>query len=64
GAIRYLKEIGKWTPEREAMNQKRLQHQADLKKLWDATMNEALEKKMKSKKYPAFWLKKRAEAGF
>lgn len=64
GAIRYLKEIGKWTPEREAMNQKRLQHQADLKKLWDATMDEALEKKMKSKKYPAFWLKKRAEAGF
>lgn len=64
GAIRYLKEIGKWTPEREGMNQKRLQHQADLKKLWDATMDEALEKKMKSKKYPAFWLKKRAEAGF
>ena len=64
GAIRYLKEIGKWTPEREGMNQKRLQHQADLKKLWDATMDEALEKKMKSKKYQAFWLKKRAEAGF
>jgi TRAP transporter TAXI family solute receptor len=64
GAIRYLKEIGKWTPEWEAKNQERLKHQADLKKLWDATMDEALENKMKSKKFPAFWLKKRSEAGF
>jgi TRAP transporter TAXI family solute receptor len=38
GAIRYLKEIGKWTPEREAKNKKSLQHQAALKKLWDATI--------------------------
>lgn len=64
GAIRYLKEIGKWTPEREAKNRKRIQRQEDLKKLWDATYEEALAKKMKSKKYPAFWLKKRAAAGF
>jgi TRAP transporter TAXI family solute receptor len=64
GAIRYLKEIGKWTPEREARNNERLQHQADLKKVWDAAMDEALEKKMKSKEFPDFWLKKRAEAGF
>ncbi len=64
GAIRYLKEIGKWTPEREAMNQERLKHQADLKKLWDATVEEALGQKMKSGDFPAYWLKKRAEAGF
>jgi len=64
GAVRYLKEIGLWTPEREAMNQKRLQHQADLKKLWDQTMEAALDEKMNSKDFPAFWLKKRAEAGF
>jgi TRAP transporter TAXI family solute receptor len=64
GAIRYLKEIGKWTPEREARNKALLQHQADLKKIWDATMEEALTKKMKMRKFPPFWLKKRAEAGF
>ncbi|MBW1697171.1 MAG: TAXI family TRAP transporter solute-binding subunit [Deltaproteobacteria bacterium] len=64
GAIHYLKEIGKWTAEREAKNQQRLKHQAELKKLWDATVDEALAKKMKSRKFPAFWLKKRAEAGF
>jgi hypothetical protein len=64
GAIRYLKEIGKWTPEREARNKMLLQHQADLKKVWDAAMEEALTKKMKMSKFPEFWLKKRAEAGF
>ncbi len=64
GAVRYLKEIGKWTPEREAKNRKRIQRQADLKKLWDATYEEALSKKLKSKKYPAFWLTTRAAAGF
>jgi len=64
GAIHYLKEIGKWTPERESKNQARLKHQVDLKALWDATMEEALQKKMKSNDFPALWLKKRAEAGF
>ena len=64
GAIRYLKEIGKWTPEREARNKALLQHQADLKKVWDAAMEEALTKKMKMSKFSEFWLKKRAEAGF
>lgn len=64
GAIRYLKQVGKWTPEREKMNQERLKHQADLKKLWSEAMEEALEKKMKSGDFPAFWLKKRADAGF
>lgn len=64
GAIRYLKEIGKWTPEREARNKALLQHQADLKKVWDSAMDEALTKKMKMRNFPEFWLKKRAEAGF
>jgi TRAP transporter TAXI family solute receptor len=64
GSIRYLKEAGKWTPEREAVNQKRLAHQAKLKEIWDAAMDEALGKKMRMKKFPEFWLKKRAEAGF
>jgi len=64
GAVRYLKEAGLWTPDREAMNQKRLEHQRDLKKVWDQAMEEALNLKMKSKDFPEFWLKKRAEAGF
>jgi TRAP transporter TAXI family solute receptor len=64
GAIRYYKEIGVWNAEREAKNQARLAHQVKLKKVWDAAFSEALEKKMKMRKFNDFWTKKRAEAGF
>lgn len=64
GAIRYLKEIGKWTPQREALNKERLRRQANLKKLWDAVVAEALEKKTPSKDFPNFWLQRRKTAGF
>ena len=63
GAIKYYKEAGMWTPERAAKQKERLAHQAKLKKMWDAAMDEALAKKMKMRKFGAFWLKKRAEAG-
>jgi hypothetical protein len=64
GAVRYLKEAGLWTPEREAVNNRRIERQKALKKLWDQVVEEALEKKIKSRAFPKFWLKKRAEAGF
>ena len=64
GSIRYLKEIGKWTPEREKMNEARIAHQAKLKELWDETMKEAKQKGLKGKEFSAFWVQKRAEAGF
>ncbi|MBU1209108.1 MAG: TAXI family TRAP transporter solute-binding subunit [Proteobacteria bacterium] len=64
GAIRYLKEIGKWTPEREAKNNQYLKRQKELRKLFDKVKEEALEKKMGSKDFPKFWLEKRAAAGF
>jgi TRAP transporter TAXI family solute receptor len=64
GSVRYLKEIGKWTPEYEKLNQERLQHQVELKKLWDTVKAEALEKKMKADDFPKFWVEKRAAAGF
>ena len=63
GAVRYFKEIGDWTPEREQSNAKRLQHQAEVKKLWGATVDEALAQGMKAEEFPAFWLEKRGEAG-
>lgn len=64
GAVRYYKEIGKWTPEREAKNQKFLKRQAELKKLFDQVTAEALEKKIPSKDFAKFWLEKRQAAGF
>jgi TRAP transporter TAXI family solute receptor len=64
GAVRYYKEIGKWTPEREAKNQKFLKRQADLKELFNLVKAEAIDKKMASKNFPKYWLEKRAAAGF
>ncbi len=64
GSIQYLKEIGKWTPEREALNKKRLAHQDDLQKAWKAAIAEADQKKVKSEDFPKFWLSKREAAGF
>jgi len=63
-AVEYYKEIGEWNAKREEIQQKRLQHQAALKKLWDETMTEVSDKKIKAKAIPAFWMKKRAAAGF
>jgi len=64
GAIRYFKELGMWTPEREAMNKERIEHQAALKKVWDAAYEEALDKGIKAKEFPKLWFEKRAAAGF
>ena len=43
GAIRYYQEIGVWTPEAEANNQKNLHRQAVLKAAWDAFVSSAPE---------------------
>jgi len=64
GAIRYLKEIGRWTPEREEKNQMRIAHQAKLKELWEDAVKEAKQKGIKTDKFPDSWMKKRAAAGF
>lgn len=63
GSIIYLKEAGLWKPKHDKMQAERLAHQAKLKKLWNKTMDEALAKKMKMKKFNEYWLKKKKEAG-
>jgi TRAP transporter TAXI family solute receptor len=61
GSVRYFKEIGVWKSEWDQLQEKRLERQRRLKELWDNTMDEAQEKKVKAKDYADFWLKKRAE---
>jgi len=46
---------------REAINH--IATEAELKKLWDSVVEEALEKKMKGKAFPAYWLEKKKAAG-
>jgi TRAP transporter TAXI family solute receptor len=64
GAIRYFKEAGMWNDEREKMQQANLKHQADLKALWDKTVDEAVTQKISARDFPAFWMQARAIAGF
>jgi len=63
GSIKYFKEIGEWTPEREKLQQERLAYQAKLAKYWDEVGLEAQKEKIKSKDFFKFWLKKKTEAG-
>ncbi len=63
GSIIYLKEAGLWKPKHDKLQAERLERQAKLKALWDKTMDEALAKKMKMKKFSQYWLKKKKEAG-
>lgn len=64
GAVKFYKEIGVWTDEYEQMNQERLQRQKDLQELWIKVVDESTEKEIKEKEFAAFWMEKRAEAGF
>jgi len=62
GAIRYLREKGVWKAEHDAWNTARLEHMKKVQKAWEEAVSEAEAKKMKSKNFPEFWLKKRKEA--
>jgi TRAP transporter TAXI family solute receptor len=61
GSVRYFKEIGVWKPEWDQLQEKRIERQRRLKELWENTLDEAQQKKVKSNDYAAFWLKKHAE---
>jgi hypothetical protein len=63
GVIRYLKEIGKWTPELEAKNQERLQNRKALISLWNQATVSAKKEKVRDEDFPAYWEKMRAAAG-
>lgn len=61
GSIKYLKEIGLWTDRHERNQKKMLERWAALRGLWDDVVAEAAEKGIHHKKFPEYWLKKRAE---
>jgi TRAP transporter TAXI family solute receptor len=61
GAIRYFKEIGVWNAEFEAWQKNRLEKQDALAVAWAAAVEEASNKKVKSKDFSDFWMKKHDE---
>jgi len=64
GAIRYFKEIGRWTKEMQAAQDKLLAVDNKHKEIWEAALDESVEKKIRGKDFRKFWLEKRAAAGF
>jgi hypothetical protein len=62
GSVRYLKEIKAWKPGWDELQRKRLERQKGLEALWDKTMVEAQEKKIKADDFAAFWIKKHDES--
>ena len=62
GSVRYFKEIGKWTDEMEKVQQGLLKRQKVLSEAFEAAKTEALDKGMKAKEFPDFWMEKRVEA--
>ena len=61
GAIRYLKEKGIWKAEDEQWNKKILARAKKIQQAWGKAIEEASEKKIPEKEFPAFWLKMKSE---
>jgi len=63
GAIRYFKEQGWWTQQLEAANQGEIEKEQRIKKLWNAALNEASAKGIKTPaEWQTFWLEKLEKA--
>jgi TRAP transporter TAXI family solute receptor len=63
GAVKYFKEIGVWTKEMEHAQNHLLALDQKSKDLWETTLEESVEKKVKGKDFRKFWLEKRNSAG-
>jgi len=57
GAVRYFKEIGAWTAQHEAWQQKVQKRHQLLKEAWEDTIAEAADKKISAVNFPSFWEK-------
>ena len=62
GAIRYLKEIGVWTPEDEEWNARRLAALKKIQAAWKDTLKAAEQEKVADDKFAEFWDKRRQAA--
>lgn len=58
GAIKYLKEISKWTPEFDEWNKKALAEEQQMQELWEQALNEATSSGMPAEKFGDFWMQR------
>ena len=61
GAVRYFKEIGKWTDELEANNNEMIERNLKYEEAWDAAVDEFIAKGLKGGEWVDFWMEKQAQ---
>lgn len=62
GAVRYLKEIGQWTAEHQAWQDRTLKRQKALQAAWQETTAAAKAQNVAGDDFPKFWETRRVEA--
>jgi len=59
--MRYLKEIGRWTPEFESWNKKVMAEEEVLLKAWERVMKVAKEREISGTDFPKLWIQERGK---
>jgi TRAP transporter TAXI family solute receptor len=62
GAIRYFREIGVWTDEHDAWNERRMARMQAVQEAWEAANDAAFDAGVSDSDWPAFWDEHRAKA--
>ena len=57
GTVKYLKEIGRWTPEMDAKQNQLLEQEAKMQAAWKRTVEQAEKDKLSDKQFTEVWLK-------
>lgn len=58
GAIKYLKEIGKWTGRLEKNQKALIERQRRLQEVWEAVVDQSAKEGVKETAFPKYWLEK------
>lgn len=61
GTVLYLKEIGKWNPAWDKLQEKRIKYYGDLRAFWDEVIKQADSEKVKPAEFSQYWLKKQSD---
>jgi TRAP transporter TAXI family solute receptor len=61
GTVKFFKENGLWSEEKEAKNNALIERYKKLKEAWDQVVDESVQKQMKEKDFAEYWLKRKAE---
>jgi len=61
GTVLYLKDIGKWNPAWDKLQEKRIKYFKDLQAFWGEVIKQADLEKVKTEEFSQYWLKKQSD---